>query len=67
MPKNQEIRVKVTKNQLERIKNNCQAKGFRFVSSYIRFLCLEHNKYIEDKIIENNKILNEIEKKLIRN
>ena len=60
MVKNREIRVRVTKDQLERIQMNAQAKGFKTVSGYLRSLCLEHNRLIEDKILENNRMLREM-------
>lgn len=63
---NREIRVRVTINQLERIKVNAELKGFKTISGYLRHLCLEHNQYIENLIVENNKTLNEI-KVLINN
>jgi len=68
-----EVKIRVTRNQLERIKTNAQAKGFRSVSSYVRYLSLEYNLRVENTIFEtnkiildNNKILHKIQEKLDR-
>lgn len=60
MPRNRLIKAKVTKNQFDRIKLNAQAKGFKTIAGYMRYLSLEYNQYLEAKIIENNDILKEI-------
>jgi len=60
MPQSRDIRVRVTKDQLDRIKLNAQAKGFKNISSYLRYLCLEYNQHVESKIIETNRILREV-------
>lgn len=60
MPKNIILQIRVTRDQLDRIKLNAQAKGFNGVAGYIRYTCLEYNQHAEAKIIENNKILKEI-------
>lgn len=52
MVKNRKIEVRVTRNQQERIKNNCAAKGFRFVSDYIRFLALHEDMATQQKVHE---------------
>jgi len=62
MPQSRDIRVRVTKDQLDRIKLNAQAKGFKSISSYMRYLCLEYNQHVESKIIETNKILKQMNK-----
>jgi hypothetical protein len=62
MTQGREIRVRVTKDQLDRIKLNSQAKGFKNISSYMRYLCLEYNQHVESKIIETNKMLKEMTK-----
>jgi len=60
MPKNKEIRIRLTSNQLDRVKMNMQAKGFTTLSGYMRYLCLEYSQFVEDRILENNKILKEL-------
>jgi len=62
MPRNTEVRMRITNDQLDRIKMGMQAKGFKTLSGYMRYLCLEYNQYLEAKILENNKILKEIVK-----
>lgn len=52
--------MRVTKDQLDRIKLNAQAKGFKNISSYMRYLCLEYNQHVESKTIETNKMLKEM-------
>lgn len=60
MPKNKMLRIRVTNDQFERIKNNTDVYGYSTISSYIRSLSLERNLLIENKIIENNKLIKEI-------
>lgn len=64
MAKNRDIRIRVTKDQLDRIRMNAQAKGFKNVSVYLRFLSLEHNNYIEDKIRETHRVVMGMNKKI---
>jgi len=60
MPRNTEVRMRITKDQLDRIRMSMQAKGFKTLSGYMRYSCLEYNQYLEAKILENNKLLKEI-------
>ncbi len=65
MQKTWDIRVRVSKIQLEKLRSDALAKGFQTVSSYMRYMCLEHKQTIEGKIIENNEILKAIKQKLL--
>lgn len=60
MPKNKQLIIRVTNDQFDRIRLNAQAKGFKTITGYIRYTCLEHNQNVESKILENNKILKEL-------
>ena len=49
---NHRIVVRVTKSQLERIKNNTEATGYSTISAYLRSLALEHDSTTQAKIHE---------------
>ncbi|MBI2548792.1 hypothetical protein HYW21_05570 [Candidatus Woesearchaeota archaeon] len=54
------ITVRVTKNQLERVKLNAQANGYVNLSDYIRCLALERDISVEKMLYElYNKLLPE--------
>ncbi|MEK6974338.1 MAG: hypothetical protein AABW41_03845 [Nanoarchaeota archaeon] len=55
-----DIRIKVTKNQFELIKNNAESDGFKTLSSYIRKKILDDNKIYERLI---NEIFSKLDKK----
>lgn len=44
--------VRVTRDQLERIKNNCQVGGFESLSSYIRYMAIDPNLSMQQRIFE---------------
>ncbi|MEK6886512.1 MAG: hypothetical protein AABW88_01650 [Nanoarchaeota archaeon] len=52
MVKTRYVQVRVSHDQLERIKNNASAKGYRTISHYARDLMLEKNLYFERKFDE---------------
>jgi len=60
MPKNRIINFRVTNEQYERIKNNTNAYGYITMASYLRYLALEKSMLIDNKIIENNRLIKEI-------
>ncbi|MBT6868724.1 hypothetical protein HN652_03865 [archaeon] len=57
---NHTFRVRVTKEQISRIRRDANNKGFQNVSSYLRDLALKHNDLIESKIIETNNTVKKI-------
>lgn len=60
MPKNRIIKFRVSNQQYERILNNKEVYGHVTMASYLRSLALERNIVIENKIIENNRLIKEI-------
>ena len=64
MSKTRYVQVRVSHDQLERIRNNASAKGYRTISHYARDLMLEKNLFFERKFDEMyNEVLN-ISKKI---
>jgi len=49
---NHRIVVRVTKSQLERIRNNTEATGHSTISAYLRSLALEHDNPLQAKVHE---------------
>lgn len=60
MPKNHILKFRITKNQLEQIRNEAQAKGYVAVASYLRDLALKRSGFIESKIVETNENVKKI-------
>lgn len=52
MCNNRTVMVRVTKDQLDRIKQNASAKGYKTLSQYIRHLALEKDMAFEKKFNE---------------
>jgi hypothetical protein len=46
------LQVRVTRDQYERLKQAATNKGFASLSSYVRYVTLEHESFIERKILE---------------
>ena len=46
------IQVRMTKDQHERIKNNSKAKGFNSLSAYMRYVALDQDFIIQQKICD---------------
>lgn len=46
------IQVRMTKDQYERIKNISAIKGFNSLSSYLRFVALDQDLFIQQKVLE---------------
>ncbi len=63
--KTKEIRVRVTRTQHERIRNNAESQG-KSISQYIRNLALEHDINITYKILEIYNIVKDMQINLIR-
>ena len=51
------IYVRVTRDQHERIRNNCRIGGFESVSSYIRFMAIDPNLSMQQRIFEIHEYL----------
>lgn len=46
------IQIRLTKDQFERIKNYSRMKGFASMSGYLRFVALDHDFVLQQKIFE---------------
>ncbi|VTR66929.1 hypothetical protein DESC_540019 [Desulfosarcina cetonica] len=46
------IQVRLSRDQYDRIKNDCAAKGFGSLSSYLRYLALYRDQALSKKILE---------------
>jgi hypothetical protein len=46
------IQVRMTRDQYERIKNNSRVKGFNSLSAYLRYVALDQDFVLQQKIIE---------------
>lgn len=57
MKANRTVKFMVTEEQFQRIKNKAVSKGFVTVSSFIRYLTLEQDLSMEDKL---NKVYNKV-------
>lgn len=57
MVKNRSVQVRLTKNQYERIWNNCGARGFATLSDYIRYVTLVQDLATQQKIHEIHDLL----------
>ena len=58
------IQFRVTSAQHERLFNNAQAKGFKTVSEFLRFIGLEKDLFTQKAIAETNKTTQENNKLL---
>lgn len=63
MSKTRYVQVRVSHDQLERIRNNASAKGYRTISHYARDLMLEKNLFFERKFDELYEAVMKITKK----
>ena len=52
MVKNRTIQIRLTRDQYERIKNNSRIKGFSSLSTYLRFVALEQDFVLQQRIYE---------------
>lgn len=55
-----DLRIRVSKDQYERLINNLHAKNYKTIAHYLRDLGLGKGLLSENLIIENNKMLKEI-------
>ncbi len=44
--------VRLTKDQYEKLKQNCRMRGFSYLSSYVRFMALDQDMWMSRKISE---------------
>jgi len=49
---NRTIQIRLTKDQYERIKNNSRIKGFSSLSSYLRYVALNQDFVLHQRILE---------------
>ena len=61
MAKNHILRIRVTKAQKERIRENAEAKGFTTISAYLRSLALGGDTLLERRILAIYNKLFEVE------
>lgn len=52
MVNNRTIQIRLTKDQYERIKNNSRIRGFNSLSGYLRFVALDEDLILQQKIYE---------------
>jgi len=57
MVRNRTVQVRLTKDQYERMKGNCQVRGFGTLSSFIRFVTLEQDLALQQKVHEMHEFL----------
>ena len=60
MVKNHTFRFRVTKTQFEQIRSEALAQGYVKVAPYIRDLVLGRNRFIEEKIVEIDKLVKKL-------
>jgi hypothetical protein len=46
------IQVRMTKDQYERIRNNSKIKGFNSLSAYLRYVALDQDFIVQQKICD---------------
>jgi len=61
MVKSENLLIRMTTYQRERIRNNAESKGYKTLSSYMRAMALDHDSNIHRKIDEIHKKLIESE------
>lgn len=59
------VKVYLTRPQYEKVKGDAQIRGIRAVSAYIRSIVAGNGVFIEQKIVENNRILKKLEGALL--
>lgn len=61
---NRTIQIRLTLDQYERIKNNSRIKGFNSLSSYLRYVALNQDFVLHQRILEiHNHLLGQSEKR----
>lgn len=54
------LKIRVSRDQYERILNNMRAKNYKTISEYGREIIIGKGLFVEKLVVENNKILKEI-------
>lgn len=57
MVKTHAIQVRLTRYQHEQICAAAEQKGFASVAAYLRYVALDHNRVIEEKLLEIHRHL----------
>lgn len=52
MVSNRRIQVRLTRDQYERLKNHSEVRGFGSLSAYIRFMALDQDLVLQQKLYE---------------
>ncbi len=55
-----DLRIRLSKDQYERIMNNLHAKNYKTISQYVRDIALGKGLLTENIILETNKMVKEI-------
>jgi hypothetical protein len=61
------FQIRFSTPEFEEIKTKVKSKGFGTVSTFLRYMALEHEIMIESKILETNRIVKEIIEKINKN
>ena len=57
MVKTRPIQVRLTRYQHEQIRAAAEQRGFASVAAYLRYVALDHNRVIEEKLLEIHRHL----------
>jgi len=52
MVRNRSVQVRLTRAQYERLKNNCEIRGFRTLSDFVRFVALDQDLILQQRVHE---------------
>ena len=55
--KNTQLHIRVTREEYERILENCEAKGYSTLADYVRYQALEKDKDMEERIVQIHKMV----------
>ena len=55
--RNTQLHIRVTREEYERILENCETKGYSTLADYVRYQALEKDKDIEERIVQIHKNL----------
>lgn len=64
MPRNHVVKFRVSENEWELLKTNARITGIKHVADYARHVALGRDAELEARLIENNKLLIKLCKKL---
>lgn len=60
------VKVYLTRPQYEKVKEDARVKGIHMVSRYIRSIISGNSLFVEQKVLENNRILQRLEATLLK-